>query len=135
MAYNQQQKGPRVSPDNLCYNCNEFGDISTFCAYRERKLPNVSTQFAQCGQPSHHGHCDLHIAPTRNTMQPPPGANRGLGLPHDGRSRGAGNGPRRSASVRHKLESTMMLGDDQQEQDDQVEPVLVWERISLPNRK
>ena len=31
----------------------------------------------------------------------------------------------RSASVQPKMESTMMMGDDQQEQDDQKEPVLM----------
>ena len=63
--------------------------------------------------------------PTRSTNQPPQGATRGQGPPLDRRSRGAGNGTTRSASVQPKMESTMMIGDDQQQQDDQHDPVMV----------
>lgn len=62
---------------------------------------------------------------TRNVNQPREGANRGHGLPSDRGSRGAANGTPRSASVQPKIESIMMIADEQQQQDDKQQPVFV----------
>ena len=86
---------------------------------------NVENQCVQCGQHLHDGPSDPRSMPTRSSNQPHQGANRGQGVPPDRRSRGAGNGITRSASAQPKMESTMMNGDDQQQQDAQQDPVLV----------
>ena len=86
---------------------------------------NLQNQWVQCGQHRHDGLCDPRNIPTRNSNQPPPEANRGQGVPSDRRSRGECNGTTRSASALHKMESTMMITDEQQQQDDQPDGVLV----------
>ena len=54
-----------------------------------------------------------------------PRANRPQGGPTDRRSRGARKGPKRSPSAQPKMECTMMIADDQQQQDDQPEGAML----------
>ena len=63
--------------------------------------------------------------PTRSANHRPQGANRGQVVPPDRRSRGAGNGPTRSASAQPKMESTTMITDEQQQEDEQPESAMV----------
>ena len=63
--------------------------------------------------------------PKRNDYQARSGANRGQGILADVRSRGAGNGTPRSASAQPKMESTMKITDDHQQQDDQADGAML----------
>ena len=135
-APSEQQQPPYVSPDKRCYNCNEFGHTSTFCPHQDRRRPrvNASNQCAKCGQALHDGPSDPRNMSTRNSNQPPQAMTRG-GVqrpPSDQQSRTVGNAGMRTESVQTKMESNMIIADEQQ-QDEQADGAMVMGGLRTPS--